>query len=154
MPAFLPTDLVKWLHFVSLSVGGGAAIVALMVSGLEEENEAFQGLAPALWSRIVVWSFRITVLLGLGLLAHQLWLGGRPFAARYLPVKLVLALLLLMVSETGTRSLAMGKRGAALLAILLFLLTSFTVFNKRAFGGKVLDPAPYSSPAVPTLQAR
>lgn len=134
MPHFNLFDLVRWLHFICLVVGGGAAVVALLLSGLEDDREDLRGLAATLWKKVVAWSFRLAVLTGLLLVGVLSYHKGRPFDATYLWIKLPMVLLLLAVSETSTKALARARRGAPLLALLLFLLVSLLVFNKNAFG--------------------
>ena len=46
-------NLALWLHFVAVTVGGGAAIVALLLSGFEEGKEDIQGLAATVWAKVV-----------------------------------------------------------------------------------------------------
>jgi hypothetical protein len=154
MFSFVSSDLLKWFHFVAIALYGGSAMVALLLSGLEDTEEAFKGIAAAVWSKVVVWSLRIAVLSGLVLLFLEMRAGSNPFAARYFVYKIVFAIIMLGVTETGVRPLAKGKRGAAMLAIVLFLLASFTVINKRAFGGRVYKEAPYSTTTTPAMQAR
>jgi uncharacterized membrane protein len=145
MGAFDTFSLLKWMHFVAISVIGGGAIVALLLSGFEEDREDLRGLAAAIWKRTVVWGARLGVLLGLGLLLLRWKQGLNPFDAYYLHVKLTLVALLLVASEMAPRHLAQGKRGAALLALLAFLLASFTVFSKDVFGFKARPVAPAPS---------
>ncbi|HWQ07813.1 MAG TPA: hypothetical protein VN436_01850 [Holophaga sp.] len=134
MPRFALFDLLRWIHFVFVAMAGGAAATALVLSGLEEEHREYRGLASVLWRRVVAWGFRLAVATGLLLVAFQFQQGGHPFDARYLPVKLVLAALLLIVSEGSAGALAKAKRGAPLLAMLFFLLASFVGVNRQAFG--------------------
>ena len=123
MPNFDALNIMKWIHFVCLAVGGGGIVTALLISGFEDTREDLRGLAAALWSKTVAWSFRIAVILGLAMIG---WMQGKlkvnPFLQNYLWVKLVLVLALLGVTETGARALARGKRGAAMLAMLIFLV--------------------------------
>jgi hypothetical protein len=142
MGAFDTFSLLKWMHFVAVSVIGGGAIVALLLSGFEEEREDLRGLAAAIWKRTVTWGARLAVLLGIGLLVLLYKQGANPFDAKYLHWKLTLVLVLLVASELAPRHLAQGKRGAALLALLAFLLVSFTVFSKSVFGFKARPAAP------------
>ncbi len=154
MPQFHAYDLIKWLHFVTLVLGGGGAMVAFLLMGLEEDQNEYKGLSAALWKKVVVWSFRLAVLLGIVLLVMQFREGLHPFAARYLHYKLTLVVVLAAVSEMAPGSLAKGKRGAASLVILLFLLSTFVVFTKRTWGGRILASAPYSDPNVPVLKGQ
>jgi len=142
MHSFALLDLVKWLHFIAFTVAGGAAVVALLLSGLEDDREDLRGLAATLWKLVVAWGFRLAVLLGAILLALKMARGEHPFEAYYLHVKLVLVTLLLIMSELAPRLLAQAKRGAPLLALLMFLLATFVVFNQGVFGHKpgVLAP--------------
>lgn len=137
MPHFQIYDLIRWLHVACFAIGGGAAVAALMISGLEDDREDLRGLSAALWKLLVAWSFRIAVLLGAVLLAMRIARGDRPFDQFYLVLKLVFVILLLAVSELSPKSLARAKRGAPLLAVLLFLLASFVAINARAFGHRI-----------------
>ena len=64
MPRFALFDLVKWLHFVCVSTAGGAAVVALMISGLEDEREDLRGLAASLWKKVAANGFRLAAATG------------------------------------------------------------------------------------------
>jgi hypothetical protein len=141
--------LLKWMHFVALSVIGGGAVVALLISGFEDEREDLRGLAATLWKRTVVWGVRIAILIGVALLVLKLKDGQKPFTEYYLHLKLMFAVLLAGLSEATPKALAVGKRGSALLALMLFLLASFTVYNKAVFGVKQapLAPDPIASAA-------
>jgi hypothetical protein len=145
MPQFELFDLVKWLHFICFTIAGGAAIVALLISGLEDDREDLRGLSAILWKKVVAWGFRVALVTGGLLLAMKLSRGGHPFDAYYLHLKLVLVLLLLVTSELSPKALAMAKRGAALMAVLMFLLATFVVFNQAAFGRRVSLPAEVSA---------
>ncbi|MCE1229139.1 MAG: hypothetical protein LWX11_06600 [Firmicutes bacterium] len=142
MPKFELFDLVKWLHLVSIAVGGGAMVVALLLSGLEEERPDLQGLAATLWKKVVAWSFRIAVVLGLTLWFMKFRQGLNYFVFPYFHWKLTFVVLLLAVSEMTPKMLAKFKRGAALLAIFAFLLTTFVTVNSNAFAKR---PAPAPS---------
>ncbi len=147
MPALDALSLVKWLHFVLLSVAGGGAVVALLLSGFEEERPDLQGLAATVWKRTVTWGFRLVLLVGIGALLIKLQRGENLLHYAYFHIKLTLVVLLLAVSEMAPKALAAGKRGAALMALLLFLLASFTVYNKELFGHKVQPQAlPMATP--------
>ncbi len=148
MPMFDALSLLKWIHFVCVAVAGGGIVASLLLSGYEETREDLQGLAAALWARTVRWAFRLAVLLGIVMIG---WMQGKlkvnPFLQNYLAIKLVLAVGLLAVSEMGPKALAAGRRGAAMLAMLLFLLVSFVVFNRGAFGFRIpTGPAAIVSP--------
>ncbi len=153
MPQFLATDILRWLHLICFVLAGGGAMVSLLLLGLEEAEPAYRGLAAALWRKVVAWGFRLALVTGLILLGLKLKNLEQPFAAYYFHIKLTLVVLLFAVAETGARSLAKGKRGAALLTIGLFLVTTFVVATKRTWGGKVATPAPLSQTATPALQA-
>jgi hypothetical protein len=145
MPHFELFDLLKWLHFICVVIGGGAAVVAVLLSGLEDEREELRGVAPTLWKLVVNWAFRFALATGAILLALKLLRGLHPFDAYYLHVKLVLVLLLVAMAEMSPKVLAKAKRGAPLLALLLFLLSTFVVINKDAFGRRVPPPAEVSA---------
>jgi lysylphosphatidylglycerol synthetase-like protein (DUF2156 family) len=148
-------NLVRWLHFVALTVGGGAAVVALLLSGFEEDREEIRGLAATVWAKVVAWSFRLALVAGIALLMLMIQGGQNPLKnGHYFHIKLLLVFVVLGLSEMAPKALAAGKRGAALLALVLFLATSFTVFNKGLFNGR-----PKSGPELPvtaetTLQSR
>jgi hypothetical protein len=150
MPSFDALSLLKWIHFVCVAVGGGGIVMALLISGFEDTREDLRGLAATLWSKVVRWPFRLAVLLGIVIIG---WMQGKlkvnPFLQNYLWIKLVLVLGLLAMSEMGPKALAVGKRGAAMLAMLLFLLTSFVVYNRGAFGFRIP-----TGPASSVSQAR
>jgi len=144
MPHLELFNLLKWLHFLAMSIGGGTMAVCLLISGMEEDQEALQGLAPLIWKKVVVWSFRLAFLLGACLIGLLSLHGGRPFDARYLWVKLPLVLLLLGSAEAAVKPLARRRRGTALLAFLLFLLASLVAHNQYSFG---VRKRPVPSPA-------
>lgn len=154
MPHFSATDILKWIHLLSLVLGGGGAMVCLLLLGLEESDPAYKGLSAALWRKVVAWGFRFAFITGLVILGMKIKNLEQPFAAYYLHIKLVLVVALLGVSESATKSLAKGKRGAALLAIALFLLITFVVSTKETYGRrKVVAPAPAADLQAPTLKA-
>jgi hypothetical protein len=129
-------DLVKWLHFLCFTVAGGSAVVALLLSGFEDDREDLRGLSATLWKQVTAWGFRLAVLLGAALLTMKLIRGDHPFDAYFLHLKLGFVFLLLVMSELSPKALALGKRGAPLLALLMFLLATFVAFNQGAFGHK------------------
>ena len=127
-------NLVRWLHFVALAVGGGAAVVALLLSGFEEGREDLQGLAATVWSKVVAWAFRLALVAGVVLLVLMMQGGQNPLKAGiYFHIKLVLVLVLVGLSETTPKALAAGRRGSALLVLVFFLASSFVVYNKGLF---------------------
>ena len=134
MPQFELFSVLRWLHLTALALGGGAAMVILILVGYEESREDLHGLTRLLWKWTAAWAFRLAVLLGLALLALKFRDGGRPFQMVYLHWKLPMVLLLLMFSEMSPRALGSRKRGAPLLAFLLFLLVVFVSANGAAFG--------------------
>jgi hypothetical protein len=136
---------MKWLHFISFATAGGAAVVALLISGLEDDREEMRGLSATLWKKVVAWGFRLALVTGGILLAMKLVGGNHPFDAYYLHLKLVLVFLLLIMSELSPKALALAKRGAPLMALLMFLLATFVVLNKDAFGHKIRPPAELSA---------
>ena len=128
-------NLVRWFHFLAISFGGGAAVVALLLSGFEEGREDLQGLAATVWAKVVSWSFRLALLAGIALLVILVQGEQNPFKAGiYFHIKLTLVIILIGFSEMTPKALAAGKRGAAMLALLLFLLVTFVVFTRAAFG--------------------
>lgn len=136
-------NLVRWLHFVALSFGGGAAVVALLLSGFEEGREDLQGLAATVWAKVVAWSFRLALVAGIALLVLMIQGGQNPFKAGvYFHIKLTLVFVLVGLSEMTPKALAAGKRGSALLVLVLFLAVGFTVFNKGLFRKDTLKSVP------------
>ena len=144
-------DVIKWLHLVTLGLGGGAAMVILILTGFEAEREELKGLTSVLWKRTASWAFRIAVLLGLALLAMKFQRGEHPFDAHYLHLKLIMVFGLLMVSELSPRALGAERRGAPLLAFLFFLLITFLSVNASAFGYRPRQ-VQASIPVVGTLE--
>ena len=136
MPAFDALALIKWLHFILLSMAGGGAIVALLLSGFEDERPDLRGLAATVWKRTAGWGFRLALVVGIGALLIHIKAGNNLLADSYMHIKLTLVLILLACSEMAPKGLAVGKRGAAMLALLLFLLASFVVYNQNLFGRK------------------
>lgn len=148
MPAFDAISLVKWFHFILLSVAGGGAVVALLLSGFEDERPDLRGLAATIWKRTATWGFRLAVVVGIGALLLHMKAGNNLLAEHYMHVKLTLVLILLACSEMAPKGLAVGKRGAAMLALLLFMLASFVVYNKSVFGQKAKPmPVPMAQSA-------
>ena len=144
-------DVIKWLHLVTLGLGGGAAMVILILTGFEAERDELKGMTSLLWKHTASWAFRIAVLLGLVLLAMKFHGGDRPFEAQYLHLKLVMVFGLLMVSEMTPRALGAARRGAPLMAFLFFLLITFVSVNKDAFGHQARRVEP-SIPVAGTLE--
>ena len=134
MPHFNAYDFIKWLHLVALAMGGGAAMVILVLVGFEDSRDDLKGMTSLLWKRTAAWAFRLAVVFGIILLAMRFRMGDQPFAARYLHLKLVLVLLMLVCSELSAKALAKSRRGAAMLAFLLFLMVTFVTVNRDAFG--------------------
>jgi len=130
-------NILRWLHFVVLSGGAGGAVVALLLSGFEEGREDLQGLAATIWAKVVAWSFRLALLVGIALLMLNIQGGSNPLKnGHYFHIKLLLVFVLIGLSEMTPKALAAGKRGSALLVLVLFLAASFTVYNKGAFGSQ------------------
>ena len=125
---------IKWLHLVAFALGGGSAMLILVLVGFEDSRDDLKGMTSILWRRTAVWAFRLAVVLGLVLLALRFRDGDHPFDAYYLHWKLALVALLLLCSELSAKSLGRARRGAALLAFLLFLMTTFVAVNHDAFG--------------------
>ncbi len=136
-------NLLKWMHFVAMSIGGGAAVVALLLSGFEEGKEDLQGLAATVWAKVVAWSFRLALVAGIALLVLMIQGGQNPFKAGiYFHIKLALVFVLVGLSEMTPKALAAGKRGSALLVLVLFVAVAFTVFNKGLFRKDPLTVSP------------
>lgn len=134
MPHFETISLIRWLHIASMAFAGGAAGIILILVGFEEEREDLHGLTSLLWRRTAAWGFRLAFVLGLVLLGMNIHYGAEPFQNLWLHWKLGLVVLLLGFSEMSPKALAKHKRGAPLLAFLLFLLASFVSVNHSAFG--------------------
>ena len=147
MPAFDSISLIKWLHFILLTTAGGGAIVALLLSGFEDEHEDLRGLAATIWKRTATWGFRLAVLAGISALLIHMKNGNNLLLERFMHIKLTLVLILLACSEMAPKGLAAGKRGAAMAALLLFLLASFIMYNQGIFGRK---PRPMPVPMAQT----
>jgi len=131
-------NILRWLHFVVLAIGGGAAVVALLLSGFEEGKEDLRGLAATVWAKVVAWSFRLALIAGIALLVVMIQGGQNPLKnGHYFHIKLLLVFVLVGLSEMTPKALAAGKRGSALLVLVLFLASSFTVYNKGLFGGRL-----------------
>lgn len=132
-----PIAMLKWFHFLVLAIAGGGAVVALLLSGFESDRPDLQGLAATVWKRTATWGFRIAVVIGTLLLTLKMKEGEHPFATfNYLHIKLVLVFFLLGMAEMAPKMLAKGKRGAAMVALLLFAATAFVVYNKDLFAPK------------------
>ena len=148
MPAFESISLIKWLHFITLSMAGGGAIVALLLSGYEDEREDLRGLAATIWKRIAGWGFRLALVAGIVALLLHFRAGNNLLLDRFMHIKLTLVLILLACSEMAPKGLAVGKRGAAMLALLLFMLASFVMYNQNIFGHKTRPmPVPLAQSA-------
>jgi uncharacterized membrane protein len=146
IPKLETINLVRWIHFVAMSFGGGAAVVALLLSGFEEGREDLQGLAATVWAKVVCWSFRLAIIAGIAALVILLQSGQNPFkAGLYLHIKLTLVFILIGLSEMTPKALARGKRGSALLVVVLFMAVAFTVFNKGLFRREL----PKAGPEIP-----
>jgi hypothetical protein len=139
---FEAVNLLRWLHFVALGIGGGAAVVALLLSGFEEGRDDLRGLAATVWASVVSWAFRLALVVGIVLLVMVMQGGQNPMKnGHYFHIKMLLVLVMLGLSEMTPKALAAGRRGSALLALVLFLATSFTVYNKGLFGSQAPRPA-------------
>jgi len=148
MHAFDAIALIKWLHFIALSMAGGGAVVALLLSGYEDEREDLRGLAATVWKRTAGWGFRLALVAGIGALLMHIKAGNNLLLDHYMHVKLTLVLILLACSEMAPKGLAVGKRGAAMIALLLFMLASFVMYNQNIFGHKTRPmPVPLAQSA-------
>ena len=143
---FEVVNILKWIHFLTMAFGSGAAVVVLLLSGFEEGREDIQGLAATVWAKVVAWSFRAALLVGIALLVVLMQNGQNPFKAGiYFHIKLTLVFVLIGLSEMTPKALAAGRRGSALLVVVLFLAVTFTVFNKGLFR----KDAPKAMPEIP-----
>jgi uncharacterized membrane protein len=141
MPQFELFSVIRSLHLIAIALAGGSAMVVLVLVGFEESREDLTGLTSILWKRTASWAFRVAVLLGLVLLGLRLASHSEPFRELYLHWKLPLVFLLLAFSEMTPKALAKRKRGAPLLAFLLFLLVVFISANHAAFGYRMAKGA-------------
>jgi hypothetical protein len=154
-PKLEAVNLVRWFHFVAMSFGGGAAVVALLLSGFEEGREDLQGLAATVWAKMVTWSFRLAFLVGVVLLVMLVQGGSNPLRdGFYLHVKFLLVFILIGLSEMTPKALAAGRRGSALLVVVLFLAVGFTMFNKGLFRKDAPKLAPEPVAAAVAAPAR
>jgi hypothetical protein len=72
--------------------------------------------------------------------------GQNPFKTGvYFHIKLTLVIILIGLSEMTPKALAAGRRGSALLVVVLFMAIGFTVFNKGMFR----KDAPKTQPEIP-----
>jgi len=110
MPDFETYSIVKWLHVLCMALGGGAAMIILILVGFEDGREDLKGMTSILWKRTAAWAFRLAVVLGVVLLVLRFRMGDHPFEARYLHLKLALVVLLLAFSELSGRALARARR--------------------------------------------
>lgn len=134
MPHLDTFSFVKWLHVLAVALGGGSAMIILVLTGFEDSREDLRGLTAVLWRRTAAWAFRIAFLLGAVLLGMLFFYGAQPFEARYLHWKLVMVVLLLVASELAPKALGRARRGGAMLAFLMFLMATFVSVNRDAFG--------------------
>lgn len=147
-----PLDLLKWMHFICLGTALGGAVVSLLLSGFEQEREDLKGLAATVWKQAVTWPIRAAIVIG-ALAAYQKWVWHMdPFAFRYFHLKLALVLPLAASVEMAPKALALGKRGAAMVALFLVLSISFIVYNQRLFG--TVKPKASEVPSVATAPAQ
>jgi hypothetical protein len=139
-------DLLKWIHFIFLGTALGTGVVALLLSGFEQDHKDLEGLAATVWKKALVWPLRLAVLVGLAALVYKINFAKEhfldsPFKDRYLHWKLSLVLPLLASAEMAPKMLAAGRRGAAMVTLLLLLLISGIVYNKTLFGRASTVPA-------------
>ncbi len=127
-------SVAKWVHLVlfSTALGGGAA--CLIISGLEESDPAYKGLSAALWKSLVNWSLRISVIVGVLLLILNMQMGENLFVNRYFHYKLLFVFVVLGLSESASKSLAVGKRTLALSSVIVIALIGFIIENQQIFG--------------------
>ena len=115
------------------------------------ENNIVQTVASAAGTLSAI----IFVLPGLVIVGWmQAKLKVNPFLQNYLWIKVALALVLLACAETAPKALAAGRRGSALLVVVLFMAIGFTVFNKGLFRKDAPKLAPEPVAAATTAPAR
>jgi len=157
MPDFDVPSLISWFHFVGLVMAGGSMPVCLLLSGFEDTREDIRGLSAVIWKKVTVWGLRCAVFCGVVLFIMYLVKGGKPFAQPHFMFKIGIAPILVLLCETAPKSLVKGKRGAALLAMVLFLVTSFIASNHKAFLKPAQIPpaqnAPVAAPVTETNDA-
>jgi len=148
MSDFYVQPLVKWFHLIFLVLAGGAMPVCLMLSGFEDTHEEVRGIAAGVWKKLAVWGMRFAVLCGV-ILYVMAWVHGeRPFAQPHLIYKLVIVIVLAVLCENAPKQLINGKRGHAMLALMLFILASFVASTKLFLEqDKTPKAAPIESPA-------
>lgn len=139
-------NLLKWIHFILLGTSLGAGVVTLLLSGFEQERKDLEGLAATVWKKAVVWPLRLAVLVGILALVQKIQWHMNPFAQIYLHVKLALVLPLLASAEMAPKMLAAGRRGAAMVTLLLLFLIAGIVYNQTLFGRTA--PSPSALPAA------
>ena len=94
-------------------------------------------MPATIWAKVVGWAFRLALVAGIALLVMLMQDGQNPLKnGHYFHIKLLLVFILVGLSEMTPKALAAGKRGSALLVLVLFLAASFTVFNKGLFGAR------------------
>ena len=152
MPDFYVHSLVRWFHFIFLVIAGGSMPVCLMLSGFEDTHEEVRGLAAGVWKKLTIWGMRFAVLCGIILYAMACVYGEKPYFQPQLIYKLVIVIVLVVLCENAPKSLINGKRGYAMLALMLFILTSFIASTKLFQNqDKLPDAAPIEAPAVPEI---
>jgi hypothetical protein len=147
MPNFDSESLLRWFHFLMLVLAGGAMPVCLLLSGFEDSREDLRGLSAAVWRKMAVWGMRLAILFGVAVVAASIANDGKPFSQPHLMFKIGIAPFLVLLCETAPKSLGAGRRGAAIGAVMLFLLTSFIASNGRAFFDPKDAPQAGAAPA-------
>jgi len=132
MSDFYVQSLVKWFHLIFLVLAGGTMPVCLMLSGFEDTHEEVRGIAAGVWKKLAIWGMRFAVLCGVILYAMACVYGEKPYFQPHLIYKLVIVILLVVLCENAPKQLINGKRGYAMLALMLFILTSF-IASTRLF---------------------
>jgi uncharacterized membrane protein len=127
-------SVMKWVHLIlfATALGGGSA--CLIISGLEEKDPSFKGLSAALWKSLVNWSLRLTFIIGILLLFLNIQIGQSPFVNKYFHYKLLLVFVVLGLSESAIKGLAIGKRTLALWCVITMVLIGFIIENQQIFG--------------------
>jgi hypothetical protein len=148
MPNFEIESLLRWFHFIGLVLAGGSMPVCLLLSGFEDTHEDIRGLSAVVWKKMAVWGMRCAVCFGFILFILLIFKGNKPFTQPHLMLKIGLGPILLFLCETAPKPLAVGKRGLALIATVLFLVTSFVASNGKAFLSVKPNPAPESVSGV------
>jgi hypothetical protein len=154
MPDFDVRSLLGWFHFIFLVLAGGSMPVCLVLSGFEDAHEDIRGLSAMIWKKLTIWGTRFAVICGVILFVMAMVNGDKPFAQPHLMFKVGIGAVLIFLCENAPRSLQVGKRGYAMLALMLFIFISFIASNHAALTLKAEPPTPeVEAPVAPEADA-